>query len=458
MQITIYSNFSKEANSTKQPSGGTAVNCTLKEDTSVLNPVFILDMTDASINYVSWVVGGITRYYFVTDIVYLRNTTIEVHCKSDPMATFKAAIGASSQYVTRAASEYDQTIIDTMYPMLPESLSRNIILDTLRSNFDYSTYVIGVVGQNSINGVTYYALDNAGFSALINALFLGNYLDAPTTEISKELQKELVNPFQYVVSAMWFPFQITGGVSQTIKFGFWDTGVTGLAISDQKKYVSFSQDFQIPAHPQLAAFGRFLGCNPYTQLLLHCFSFGDIVLPANMFSLGYQSGTVFIQTDVYSGVGELRVYTDQFNTGSDNNVVQRSTAQIGVPIQLSQVTQNLIQSAVGVVGSLGAIAQGNFIGVLSGVGDAVNGLLPQVEKTGAYGSRIAYREAPTIHITTYGLASPDREHLGSPLMAKRTINTLSGYVQVERPDVDIIGTVQEKDEIVAYMQGGFYYE
>ena len=52
----------------------------------------------------------------------------------------------------------------------------------------------------------------------------------------------------------------------------------------------------------------------------------------------------------------------------------------------------------------------------------------------------------------------DREHLGSPLMAKRTINTLSGYVQVERPDVDIIGTVQEKDEIVAYMQGGFYYE
>ena len=458
MQITIYNNFSKEANSTKQPSGGTAVSCTLKEDVSVLNPVFILQRTDASINYVSWTIGGITRYYFVEDIVFINNTQIELHCKSDPMATFKTNIGASTQYVTRAASEYDSTIIDTMYPMLPETLSQNIILETLRSNFDYSTYVIGVVGQNSINGVTYYALDNAGFAALLNVLFTGNYLDAPLTEISKELQKELVNPFQYVVSAMWFPVQITGGVEQNIKFGFWDSGIRGLAISDQKKYVSFSQSFTIPTHPQYQTYGHFVQCNPYTQVLLHCFSFGDLVLPANMFSMGGRGGDVFIQVDVYSGVGELRVYTDQFNTGSDNNVVQRSVAQIGVPIQLSQVTQNLIQSAVGVVGSVGAIAQGNFIGVLSGVGDAVNGLLPQVEKTGAYGSRIAFREAPTIHITTYGLVTPDHEHLGRPLMAKRAINTLSGYVQVEKPDVDIIGTVQEKDEIVAYMQGGFYYE
>ena len=52
MQITIFSGFSKEHNSTKQPSGGTVVNCYLKDDTSLINPVFVLDSANFSVNYV----------------------------------------------------------------------------------------------------------------------------------------------------------------------------------------------------------------------------------------------------------------------------------------------------------------------------------------------------------------------------------------------------------------------
>lgn len=54
MQITLFSGFSKEHNSTKQPTGGTAVNCYLKDNTSLINPVFILDSADFSVNYVQW--------------------------------------------------------------------------------------------------------------------------------------------------------------------------------------------------------------------------------------------------------------------------------------------------------------------------------------------------------------------------------------------------------------------
>lgn len=454
MTITLFTNFSKEANSTKQPSGGTVVNCVLKENCSVIDPVFILDRTDYTINYVQWN----NRYYFVTDLIYLRATTIELHCHVDALATYKTEIGSSSQYVTRSASTYDNTIIDRYYPMLPEPLLRNITLDSIHDSFSGSTYVIGVVAKDAVDGITFYALSNSQFASLLNALFLGNYLDAPTTEISKELQKELVNPFQYIVSAQWFPFTITGQVPQTIKFGFWDSGVSASAISHANHYKNIGQDFTMIAHSQAQSVGHFMNCAPYTQASFHCYSFGDIVLDTNAFSMGGMQGYVLISVDVFSGVGELRVYSKQFTSGSDNNVVSRATAQIGVPIQLSQVTQNLIQSAVGMASTVGAIAQGNFIGVMSGVGDAVSGLLPQVEKSGAYGTRIAFREKPNITIKHFGIVPTDREHNGSPLMQRKVINTLSGFIMVENPDVDIVGTVAEKDEIVSYMKSGFYYE
>lgn len=454
MTITIFRGFSKEINSTKRPSGGSVVSCVLKGDVNIMSPVFELDTTDTTINYVIWD----NRYYFVDDITFVRASTILLHCKIDSLATVKADIGASEQYVTRATSDFDSTVIDTRYPMLPETLSQNITFDSIHTKFSGSTYVIGVIGSNSVNGVTFYALTSSQFASLLNALFLGNYLDAPVTEISKELQKELVNPFQYIVSAMWFPFTIATDFNQSIKFGFWDTEVSAGVISDNRKYVNALETFDIPTHPQLNVYGRFLGCNPYTQLLLHCYSFGDLVIPANMFSMGAQRGELFLNVDVYTGVGELRVYTKQFNTGNDNNVVCRSVAQIGVPIQLSQVTQGLIQSAVGIVGSVGALAQGNFIGVLSGIGDAVSGLLPQVEKSGAYGSRIAFLEPPTMYITQYGLASPDHAHLGRPLMQRRVLNTLSGFIQVENPDVDIAYPLAIREEVISYMQSGFYYE
>ena len=43
-------------------------------------------------------------------------------------------------------------------------------------------------------------------------------------------------------------------------------------------------------------------------------------------------------------------------------------------------------------------------------------------------------------------------------MQRKVINTLSGFIMAENPDVDIVGTVAEKDEIVSYIQSGFYYE
>lgn len=463
MQITIYTGFSKESNSTKQPTGGTAVNVRLKENVSLINPVFILDTTDASINYVSWN----NRYYFVTDIVYIRATTIEIHCHVDVLATYKAQIGASSQFVTRSASAYDPSIVDNFYPTIAKTNTGKISFTQMHSQVvNTGCYVLGVLGggPGAVDGVKYYILSPSQFADLMDFMtddVRSGILDAPVTEISKALQKELLNPYQYISSCMYFPFEIgSAQVSQNLRFGWWEYDysldyIDPASVDDTRAH--FASDFTLIMHPQAGNTGgenSYLLASPYTKLLLHCYGFGDIPLDATMFkgAYGAYAGHIDIWVDYFSGVGLLEV------KNGNNVVVSRNWAQFGVPVQMSQVTQSLLNSAVSSVSTAGAILQGNFIGMLSGVGDAVQGMLPQVIKSGAYGSRAQFMEVPSLTVTHVYITDNDRVRHGSPLMATRTINSLSGYIQVEKPDVEITGTAAEKDEIISYMQNGFFYE
>ena len=66
--LTTYS-FAKRKNSTAQPSGGSQIDVMLKDGTSLLAPVFLLNTASVSFNYCSF--EG--RYYFVTDIKSINN-------------------------------------------------------------------------------------------------------------------------------------------------------------------------------------------------------------------------------------------------------------------------------------------------------------------------------------------------------------------------------------------------
>ena len=94
--LTAYAGFSKRKNSTKQPTGaGTAITCTLKDDTSMVQPTFILAGNNFTYNYVAF--AG--RYYYVDDVVSLHNGLCEVQCNIDVLATYKSAIQATTAYV-----------------------------------------------------------------------------------------------------------------------------------------------------------------------------------------------------------------------------------------------------------------------------------------------------------------------------------------------------------------------
>lgn len=438
--------FSKKMNSTKQPLGsGTTVSAAFKDNTSVVSPTFIIKTFDTSWNYIKW--GS--RYYFVDDIVIISNDHAEYVCRTDVLATFKSVIGSSSQYVLRAASAYNPYAMDMKYPAQAASTLSNVSLSGLAVD-STGLYVLGVIGAGSTNTITYYTMGATNFAQLMIALFDTSYLNAQ--DISVELQKELVNPFQYIVSCYWYPFtatQMAGDMAQ-IKFGWWDSGVYGGKLTESQRVISLEQTFELPRHPQAGTRGIYLNDSPYTRYMLNCYSFGSIPIDPAPF-VANNAGAIEIDVDIFTGVAQMYVATQSSRLFTE-------ISQFGVPIQINQNTANVIGGAVSMAGGLVGLAYGNYVGAAQGVLSAIESAFPQVQSKGANGSKVAFMQTPNIVASFRQLVEEDNVQIGRPLCQQKTISTLSGYILCEDADLDSAGTSSEKTEIVTFMNSGFYYE
>lgn len=446
MEIKVYSGFSKAINSTKQPTGGTTKTVRLKDGCSVINPVFLLTGYDLSNNYVSW--GS--RYYYIDDIVILHNDLAEYHCSTDVLATYKDNIGASSQYVVRSASSYDPKVIDTRYPTIADTDEGFVPLTDISSGIDYSngTFVLGVKSKDSDTGVAFYALTPQQFGDFCAYLYSDQWLTA--TDITVTLQKMLNDPFDYIISCNWYPFTLSF-TSAPLYFGFFDwTGHSMARIPESSRIKSFSHTGTLPDHPQIAR-GSYLNAAPFTKMMLNLYSFGQCVLDPNRF-LDSRSVTVTLNIDLFTGIGVCRVL-------SSTGVVFQSSATCSVPIQLSQARIDLTRPLTALAGAAENIGADNYLGAAAAIGDAVKGAVPQISSMGAVGSMAAYYyNAPIIDCIFYRISAEDQAQIGRPLCAPRTISGLSGFIQCDSVDLDTVASKAEKTEIIAYMEGGFFYE
>lgn len=448
MQITCYSGFSKELNSTKQPTSGTDINVTLKEPTSVLEPVFIIQNYDLSWNYIRWGV----RYYYVRDTVIVHNNIAEYHCVSDPMATFKGDIGSSSQYIVRAYDSYDTDIIDLKYPVKARPTFDSFVFEGDLVDLIDSTgfYVLGVKAPYAKAGVAYYIVDSTNMTALINYMFSGLWCTA--TDITQELQKMLNNPMDYISSCYWFPFSTSGMTfTDTIDFGFWSSPASGLRLTEAERTQILFDTVTIDKHPQAVTRGDYLLGAPFTRVTASIYGFGRIPLNANLL---IQSQTIgaYIRVDLFTGIAELSM-------ASGGGDLCKMTSQFGVPVQLSQVTQDIIKPFMQTVGASVAFAEGDIIGTITGIGSAIMGALsPQVQTTGSVGSKIAYEENPHIFVEWYPIADEDILTIGRPYCKQSTISSHSGFLQCSNVDIKTSASPSEKSEIKQHMESGFFYE
>lgn len=453
MQITAY-NFSKEPNSTKQPTTGRDITCVLKNDCSIIRPVFELSGYSLNDNYVKWD----NRYYWIEDIVFKTNNIAEYHCREDVLATFKSYIGSSSQYIVRSAHAHTGSIIDMKYPATTSITKNEVELTTLHSSImSTGFYVVGI--QNGITvdsgGVTYYVMNGATFRNLLAFMYGGTWLDTTEAYINLALQKELINPMQYISSITWFPMSMTifsNANVEPIKFGWWNSNINAKILTPGEFVQTFSQTVTLHRHPAASTRGTYLNGNPFTRYTLFCYTFGQIPIDANMFTES-SSLTVSITVDLSTGKAKLQL------VDASARVLRIYPGYIGQNVQIAQLTQGVVSPIASVVG--GGVTAGltmNITPLASGIVSGIQSMVPQIQTSGESDSRLWYYRVPTILSEHIALTSEDNEHLGRPLCVRGTISSYPGYNEIENPDLDIPANFMELEEIRTFMQSGFYYE
>ena len=499
LNLNLYKQFAKKENSTKQPSNQTAslaIQGILKDPCSIMTPVVRIerlsqDAMPFEYTYAKWVEAG--RYYFIEDWVWVDGLW-EVHMKEDVLATFKTEIGLETEYVLRTDSttDFNGEITDTTYPATTDIITNSYSLTNIfTTDITVGCYIVGIIsgGQtNAVGAISYYAMTSSEFGALKEKLFsddnlaimgiIDNSTTPPTqliTDISQEVLKTMYNPYQYIVSCIWFPFgksAITNKTSVTsIKIGWWEYPLTGSRLYAQTLEIG-NEQFTITAHPQ-ASRGSYLNFSPYTKRTI-IGRFGTVAVDNSCFLVGNKINISYM-VDLITGqcYTKISVRNESANPVAEKLIAERNFL-LGVPIQIAQVGTDYLGTAVQALGTVSSTIDGAVSGFVSGgvagaIGGAIAGgasgiyntlktAMPQVETGGQNGSFLAPVNNTHVVEQFYQIVDEDIHHRGRPLCELRQINTLSGFILCAEGEIDISCYDNERKEIIKYLTGGFFLE
>lgn len=464
--VTLYS-FPKRNNSTAQPTGGTTVNVVLKDRSSIINPSIGLDLglTSSPSGYNYAYIPEWGRYYFINNWAF-EDRLWWAEMSVDALASWKTQIGASTQYVTRSAFKYNGGIMDFLYPAMATTT-----FGSAQSEIEWGqslgqgAYVVGIINDdNSGQGaVSYYVFNQTQFRNMCDALFSNaDWINVEDiTDITEPLLKTLFNPFQYIVSCMWFPFMPPNGGNDvsSLRFGWWDLSVTCSRYAGTN--ANETSTFTITKHPQASARGTYLNLAPFSRYRLDFYSWGMIPLDSTKL-VGATTLTCLSSVDCMTGVGTLYVNTPGFTFGN----VGVFEAQVGVPVQLAQIARDYVGNAINGVGNVAGALASAFTGNIGGaitqglgvIGNAVDAQIPELMTGGRNGTLSAFFSKPRLWSQHMSVVQDSPVHRGRPLCEDTVISTIPGYIMVSDPDVQFAATETENTMIAQFMEGGFYYE
>lgn len=495
VNITFYQ-FEKRSNSTLQPTGeGELFQCQIFDPCSMISPKIKLSFPSGAGNPTLWnyaYIGDFTRYYFVRDWTW-ENGLWVADLVEDCLTSWKNYIYNSTQYVLRAASTFNPTVVDTVFPAASQPGYEIVTgANPWTDNINNGTFVLSVIGSGvqGFGAASYYSLSNVAFNSLRSALLSNiDYLNISTDEISQELSKALFNPYQYIVSATWFPragmFQNAGMVTSSIATGWWDMSISGSAyfIDESSDTYTIYQTFRLPKHPQASERGRWLNAPPYMSYTLYMPPFGEIVLDGAILVTASEIFTTIV-IDAYTGLAHLYVSLDDPAGGMPGNIISTTSAQVGVTVPLAQIAYNPIEAADNIVPlavagavqglfSIGGSAEINTdnvfqnvqnalvamgSGVANGIGDALSHKYSTVQYKGAPGTVSTYKGNTYLAARYFQLVADNNEDFGRPLCTRRQLGTLRGFVQCADADIALPATAQEIEAVKKALINGFFME
>lgn len=466
MTIKVWNTFDKRVNSTKQPTGGTQISVVLKENCSIENPVFILSSPIADYEYVE----AFGRYYFVSDVVNLNAAQSEIHCGLDPMATYKSEIGNTTAFVL-----YDTTTNTSLNdPRLSKVSAATVSKNKVKLHAGLSTVGSFIVTTTGVNNTSCYVISSLDVNKLIpdiatqvDNLFYQGFSPAGdwtdfTTSIVHALRQIMSsgNISSNIRDLRWIPFNISGTGSHTVYVGMYDTGITNvgkLSLSTSNRIDARSVSISIPWQ---YSDWRNAYC---TDIYLHIPYVGDVSFPADKL-IGETGIMLNVSADMVTG--DLAIVI----TGSTTGVYLGSYgASTGVTIPIGNASPNLNKMVTSLFEGLGSVkASGSIGGMFTSGANAVSNIVtsiftPFTQTVGGLSSAAASAlpfDAELVLISHDTNVSPSSvsSAMGTPAMAVKTINTLTGYIQCSGASVSGSMHAADREAINSMLNGGFFYE
>lgn len=473
--VSLWS-FAKDSNSTKQPTGtGTQYSCNILTPSDIIAPIVEISANDLT-GYNYAYIPAFHRYYFIEGITFDSGLwRLALQC--DVLATYKTTIGAQTLYVIRAAGASNGAIQDNMYPPIAEVTKRHqyqIPSEGIpgyqrlpgESEYTFLGYnggyiVLNVAGVGTSGATTLILMTTSDFRDLVAMLYTSIDGFQLSDVIKNVVQKFGGNPQELINGAMWVPFPFRGDNYDIVKIGGWEavdttttpaTEIRGLYIDDPV-YDMTDITFLIHKHPQAATRGAYLNLSPYTSYIMGIPGCGVVTLDGAKL-LNESSIKVKRTVDAFTGQ-----YTVDIVTSSGDQILAHLSGQMGVPISL-RGANNADKVAGDIIQTAGAAVSGNVIGALGAyIGTVMDMAQGTPTSSGMGGGFSEILGRPIWMDTVYhNITDEDNTHNGRPLMESRQINTLSGFMMVQKGDIPITGTSAEADQIRALLEGGFYYE
>lgn len=302
-------NFSKRQESTAIPadSAGTAVDVTLKNETSLNQPVFLLSGARPNFTYAKFDVA----YYFIDDIRSVRNGLYELVCSLDVLGTYRSQIQATTAFVEFAAAGHSDIMDKRVVPLSPV---RQAVASGNLGISQSGCYILSVVGQD---GCVQYAVTAAQLSQILTSVeqWAAGIVATATDELSilqigfSQLMSQ-GNALEAVRSCRWIPFEINdlSTTPKQIYLGNYATGVTGAAITRIIK--TYGVQINVP-------FTRtgWRRLQPYSDVFLYL-PFVGVVNISNPYFQANNEVTINVSVNVVSGEIAYSVMIDSIIVGT----------------------------------------------------------------------------------------------------------------------------------------------
>lgn len=448
MQIQLWSNFVKKKNSTKRPADAPHIeDVTLKRETSLLNPTFILTIDNEIYNYI-WVPDW-GRYYFVTDIVHGNSNLCELRCTLDVLATYQDEIRNYVGFVERTSHPtwYNTDINDN-------AISVEDVVEFMDSESTYCNiasgllYIVRIIGRGTTNGIGTFVMNRSQMQRIFSSLWGDVDEGSVTGDIIDFLQLYISNPSQYIVGCYSSPIGMSvyaqNTSSEKVFLGGHETDLTLDRINNGQVTVASDLTLRKPT----SIYSDFRKTDPqFSQYTIYIPTIGTFPLSADIMD---STLTMDISADLISGDLFFKLKTNGHPVATYNSSCY-SSMSIGTLNTANGVVAGTMQAGV-------SLLTANPVGLIQGAQSAFS---PTPSVIGSQGGTGCVSLANEIVISCLQKRSAEFPTMvyGRPCCRNMALNQLSGhYIKCANSSIDIAGTESDKDAVNTFLDSGFYLE